>query len=99
MSIPTWPEGAERATATVPLRYEDISQDGRLLLEVAPHGVGQTVWRTLLPRKPHIDSLWRSGIIPILSRLVVVGGEGPHSVATTLEATASYTLAHSVDAN
>jgi hypothetical protein len=95
--IPPWPEGEPRAHAPIGIRYEDISQDGRLLLEVAPHGLGDAVWRHLMPTHPLSASLKQHGIVPILTRLCVEGGEGPHSVAGGMEASGTLQLAHSVD--
>jgi hypothetical protein len=84
----------QRAQGRVPLRFEDVSQDGRLLLEALPNALGE-VWRGLAERRPR--ALGRSrGIVPILSRVVVEGGEGPIAVAGPAEAQGVYQLAHTV---
>jgi hypothetical protein len=94
---PPWPEGAARTTRPIPLRYEDISQDGRLLLEAAPQALGESIWRAQLQGTPIARALRKAGIVPVLTRLVVEGTEGPFSVVAELEATGSYEVAASVD--
>jgi hypothetical protein len=78
------------------LRYEDVSQDGRLMLLALPHSIGDVVWQRLLAHHPLI-SLGRSGVIPILTRFVIEGGDGPLGVRGPLSATGSFQLAHSTD--
>jgi hypothetical protein len=93
---PPWPEGAPRTTRPIPQRYEDISQDGRLLLEAAPQALGEAIWRAQLATAPMARALRKAGIVPILTRLVVEGTDGPFSVAADLEGTGSYQVAASV---
>lgn len=57
-----------RPAGTLQLRYEDISQDGRALLNSIPPALG-AVWRTLLAEVPDAEVLQRRGILPILSRI------------------------------
>ena len=61
-------------------RYEDIAQDGRLLLTPMMTGLGQSIWRELMRGRPWLAELRRARILPILRRLVMVGEGGPVSV-------------------
>ncbi|MGH7271439.1 MAG: hypothetical protein ACREJ3_13500, partial [Polyangiaceae bacterium] len=44
----SFPPLTPRATAKVSLRFEDVTQDGRLVLEALPTALGPTVFRGLL---------------------------------------------------
>jgi len=97
MKIPPWPQSeAPSATSVVPLRYEDITQEGRLGLELAPHALGETVWKRLLQHEPKAQALLKSGVIPILARLRVEGLPGPFSVDGEVEARGTYVVADSL---
>jgi hypothetical protein len=87
------PPETTSATARVHLRYEDISQDGRLLLEVMPNALGASVWGAQLARDPLAQECLRSGIVPVLTRFVMEGTPGPFSVMTPMEATGRHVLA------
>jgi hypothetical protein len=80
------------------LRFEDVSQDGRLMLTGIPHGLGETLWRDVLARHPLQPAMLEDGVIPILSRLVIDGLESPIGVGKLLEASSAFQLAHTVDA-
>jgi hypothetical protein len=87
----------QRAQGRITLRFEDVSQDGRLVLEALPNALGE-VWRGLAERRPR--ALGRSrGVVPILSRVVVEGGEGPIAVAGPAEAQGLYELSHTTGAD
>jgi hypothetical protein len=45
--IPPMPQGP-RASGRLHLRFEDVTQDGRLVLESLPTALGPTVWRAFL---------------------------------------------------
>src|SRR4051794_29637434 len=92
---PTGPDvgEGERARGQSPLRYEDISQDGRLMLLALPHAIGSVVWQQLL-RHSAVTAVGRSGIVPILTRFVIEGGDGPFSVRHPLDADGRYQLSH-----
>lgn len=70
----------DSGTAELLPRYEDITQDGRVILTALAHGLGASAWRTLLRELPAIDRFRDEGILPILSRMVIVGENGPFSV-------------------
>lgn len=68
--------------STVALRFEDVAQDGRLVLEALPNAVGPAVWGRLFADDPLAAACRAKGIVPILSRLSLEGTPGPFSVAT-----------------
>jgi hypothetical protein len=80
---------------TSALRYEEVSQDGRFLLIGLPHVLGEVVWRQLLVNHP-LGRVAHTGVIPILTRFVLEGGEGPISVRHPLTSTGRYQLSHTV---
>lgn len=82
---------AQRATGSVTLRFEDVSQDGRLVLEALPHAL-DAVWRSL-------GASWgpemvRAGVVPILSRAFLENGGGPVAATAKAEAEGLYHLWH-----
>jgi len=81
------------ARARVHLRYEDVSQDGRLLLEVMPNALGAAVWSAQLARDSVAQACIASGVVPILTRFVIEGAPGPFGVATPLGVTGRFALA------
>lgn len=93
---PSLPE-SQHADGELDLRYEDLAQCGRPLLESLPHALGETVWRQRLAEKPENQALLRMGVIPILTRLVVDAGDAPIPVNKPVEAKGSYDLAHVLD--
>jgi hypothetical protein len=74
----------------VRFRFEDIAQDGHVVLEAMPQALGAG-WRRIAARGA-ID--FGPGVVAILSRVVIEGGEGPVSVAAEAEAEGFYHLAH-----
>jgi hypothetical protein len=93
MSIPPAPTGTPRATARVHLRFEDVTQDGRLVLEALPNALGPTVWRGILHADPTSAATFAAGIVPILSRFVLEGAPGPFSANVPIEAEGTCQLA------
>lgn len=85
------------ATGKAYLRYEDVCQDGRVMLGVLPSALGLVVWRKLLGDHP-ITRLGRTdGVVPILTRFVIAGDEGTVSIARPLDVRGAYQLAHTRD--
>jgi hypothetical protein len=82
----------QRAHGDVPLRYEDVCQDGRLMIFGLPHATGVVIWQKLLAHHA-LASVARQGIIPVLTRFVIEAGDGPFSVRWPLEADGCYQLA------
>lgn len=79
------------ATTSLQVRYEDITQDGRLQLTSLMPGLG-AVWRAFGDRKA-ITRLREQGVLPILRRLVLRGERGPFSVHVPLSCTGTWRLA------
>jgi hypothetical protein len=100
LAFPEPPDVGEdrRASGMVPIRYEDISQDGRLALEGIAPAIGEVVWRKLLAPSAVMKALRAQKIVPILTRVVIEGEGGPFSTFHPLEATGTYALAHTVNA-
>ncbi len=96
MTFPAIPDvGSEgTATARVPLRFEDISQDGRLVLEAMPTAMAVAVWGGVLTKHPLAKALRGTGLVPILSRLASEGERSPMSVGGELMARGVVQLAH-----
>jgi hypothetical protein len=94
--IPTEPpragSAADVARGRLYLRYEDICQDGRMVVEALPN-VFATIWRHLAAQRP---VTFGEGVVAILSRVAVEGGEGPISVNAKVEAEGFYHLARTV---
>lgn len=97
VTLPPWPSDGPRGHARIPHRYEDVAQDGRLLLELASRGIGEVVWQQLLARLPNRDTFRETGIVPILTRMIIVGGEGPFSVNAAIEGEGTYAIARTTD--
>jgi hypothetical protein len=77
----------------VHLRFEDVTQDGRLVLEALPNALGPTVWRGILAHDPSSAASFAAGIVPILSRFVLEGAPGPFSANAPVEAEGTCQLA------
>lgn len=77
---PSPPATDEAGVAELRPRYEDVAQDGRLVLTSLMQGVGAAVWRGMLAKSPAVAAFRAQGILPILRRIVVVGEPGPFSV-------------------
>jgi hypothetical protein len=99
LRFPDEPEHTDgrRASGRIHLRYEDVSQDGRIMLDALPQAYGHVVWSSLLTDHPISLATRERGIVPILSRIVLEGGGGPVSVRRSLAADGCYELAHTVD--
>ena len=95
--IPPTPEDTPRHTARVHLRFEDVTQDGRLVLEALPNALGPTIWRGILAHDPSSAATFAAGIVPILSRFVLEGAPGPFSANVPIEAEGTCQLARAED--
>lgn len=96
-AIPPVPKDTPRATARVHLRFEDVTQDGRLVLEALPNALGPTVWRGILAHDPSSAASFAAGIVPILSRFVLEGAPGPFSANAPIEGEGTCQLARTED--
>lgn len=84
--IPAAPADALRARANVPIRFEDITQDGRFVLEALPNAIGPAIWLGILTKDPAFRALLKSGVLPMLTRFVLEGTPGPFSTSAEVEA-------------
>jgi hypothetical protein len=100
VSLPE-PEAADtpRASGPVHLRYEDVCQDGRVALSGLPHAIGEIVWRRLLKDHPLNTGLREHGVVPMLTRLMLVGTAETVSVRRPLEGRGTFELAHTTDSD
>lgn len=62
---------SQRGEASFRLRYEDITEDGRLSCRAMTNALGATLWEKVLLTHPSAEPLGRAGILPILSRVYV----------------------------
>ncbi len=97
--FPAVPEipASRYASGPVPIRFEDVTQDGRLALEGLAPALGEVVWRKLLVGSPFFAAMRAHGAVPILTRVVLEGGDGPFSTVHPLEATGTYDVAHATN--
>ncbi|MFO0661908.1 MAG: hypothetical protein U0165_19055 [Polyangiaceae bacterium] len=89
----------QRGHASVSLRYEDVAQDGRLRLDALPPSLGEAVWRSAIRNHPAQKLVSEHGIIPILSRMTLLGTSGTIGVAQPLEADGTFELGSCLDKN
>ncbi len=75
------------------LRFEDVAQDGRLMLEPLPSGLAP-LWRSVEAR---VRGWVAAGTVPLISRITMTAGDGPFGVDLPLEVTGGFSLAHTVD--
>jgi hypothetical protein len=85
--------GQDGAPVRVLPRYEDITEDGRFQLTALMPGLSAAVWRALLLGLPAIEAMRAQGILPILSRLVMVAEDRPASVSEAVEYRGSFRFA------
>ena len=91
--LPETLDGA-RLSGPVRQRYEDVTQEGRLTLVSLPHALGELVWPAVMTN-PEMGALARDGVVPILTRLVLTGGDGPISSVRPLTGDAAWSWATS----
>jgi len=79
------------------LRYEDITQDGRLM-PIAIPPVLSGFWRNVLVKHKGATLAGQQGIIPILTRLTITSTDQHIRVDRMIEASTGFVLAHDRDA-
>jgi hypothetical protein len=85
---------ADQQTSTkVFLNYEDITQDGRILLPAIVRTGGPVIWNGLVARHPAAPAMAATGTVPILSRVIAEGFRGPFGIAAPLVAEGGYQVA------
>lgn len=88
---------SQQAGGKLRVRYDDIAQNGKVRLTAIPPLMGEIVWGLFLSEQKHIE-MYRQGIVPILTRLVLTNAPGPFSATRDLEGSGGYQFAHSVGA-
>ncbi len=99
-TLPPFPDVTPDGVGSAPvvMRYEDVAQDGRLMIESLATSVNEALWRVALRGHPLEAEAFEKGTLAILSRIVAEGGDGPFSVDGPFEAEAKFVLARSEDA-
>jgi hypothetical protein len=90
--IPQAPEVAanRRASGHFRLSYEDIAQDGRLLLHGIPKGMGCSFWAKAAPQNGIDHAMRERGVVPILVKMWTQGGAGPVGLGSAVRADARF---------
>ena len=96
--LPPFPEVADdhRVSAVLAPRYDDVTQDGRFRVTRLPMVFGPTAWTKLMSDAAIQGVLQGEGIVPILTRLILEGGDGPISVFEPVRADAGFEVAHAL---
>jgi hypothetical protein len=90
--IPAFPPD-ECTTASSYLRYEDLTQDGRMIPIAIPPSLG-CLWRDRLATHAGARNALAAGIVPVLTRMTIVSMDQPIRVDLPCEVRAGYQLAH-----
>jgi hypothetical protein len=88
------PDSTPFAEATVRLRWEDVAQDGRIMLTALAPAIDWTVWNGLLKDHAGVLEGERRGIVSILTRLIAEGTDDPIRVVEPVTGRGTYQLAH-----
>jgi hypothetical protein len=96
LAVPTFPEvvAEQRGSGALRLRYEDLSQDGRLMLPSIMHAGEALIWGKIIAPQPLVWRMREEGILPILGRITAEGYPGPFGIVHPLSGTGGYQLAH-----
>jgi hypothetical protein len=78
------------------MRYEDLTQDGRLTPIALPPTMSG-LWRDVLTDHPGARNSLKTGIIPILTRMTLISEDQPIHVNRPVEVKAGFELAHDRD--
>jgi hypothetical protein len=87
----------QRGEAQLPMRYEDVTQDGRLVCRAMTHALGPTLWEKVLMAHPMSKPLFAAGIVPILSRLSAVSLAGPIAFGPRPRTSGAFRLVRALD--
>ena len=93
---PAFPAGQAAVTSSR-LRYEDLTQDGRLLPIAMPYTLAG-LWREVLDAHPSARLARGRGVVPLLTRMTLASSGTPIRVDEPVEAKAGFELAHARDA-
>ncbi len=86
-------DSEQSATTENYLRYEDVTQDGRLMPIAVPPAMGG-LWRSVLVKHPGAAAAARSGILPILTRMTIASLDTRIRVDRPVQSQAGFQLAH-----
>ena len=91
---PPWPEFPEgqSATTTGSFRYEDVTQDGRLI-PIAVPPVLSGLWRAVIVNHKGARNALAQGVIPILTRMTITTTDQTIRPDRPLESRAGFLLA------
>ena len=78
------------------MRYEDLTQDGRLMPLAIPSTMSG-LWRTILVKHEGARNAQNSGVIPLLTRLTIVSREDRIRLNKPLEVASGFELARGHD--
>lgn len=82
------------ARAKLKLRFEDIAQDGRILVSAFQHFLGATTWPAIFEHA-WARALRDEGVVPILTHVALEGTEGPFSaVGDEIDVEGRWELGH-----
>ena len=93
--VPPFPEDQVSTTENF-LRYEDCTQDGRLIPIAIPPSLGG-LWQSVVRNHPGARNAITAGVVPILTRLTLLSEDAPIRVDRPVEGRAGFVLAHDRD--
>jgi hypothetical protein len=95
-AAPAFPAAHVTTTERYP-RYEDCTQDGRLITTAIPPALA-SLWESALARDPGVRNARRAGVLPLLTRMTVSSLDAPIRVNHPVQSTVGFELAHARDA-
>ncbi len=93
-AAPAVPDASPFADAQLRLRWEDVAQDGRIMITALAPAIGWTVWGGLLRNHEGMVAAGKQGVISILTRLTASGTDEPIRPIEPVAARGTYELAH-----
>jgi hypothetical protein len=66
--IPPVPDD-QRSTATYPIRFDDLTQDGRIQFTAVVASIGPVIWAPMLSRHSMMPAFEKNGVRPVFTRL------------------------------
>ncbi|MDB4960662.1 MAG: hypothetical protein JWP01_661 [Myxococcales bacterium] len=94
--VPVFPS-EQAATTESFLRYEDCTQDGRLIPIAIPPSLGG-LWQSVITRHPGARNTIAAGVIPILTRITIHSHDQPVRIDRPIQTRAGFQLAHDLEA-
>jgi hypothetical protein len=91
---PPMPAETPFAEASVRMRWEDVAQDGRLMITALAPAIDWTIWNGLLKDHAGVLEGERQGLVSILTRLTAEGTDEPIRVVDPVTGRGTYQLAH-----